>query len=686
MTTVAELNPASYTDVVNNIAGLNSYIANVILILFSLVGVFLTIFYLNRNKDSELKYQPLYFIFIIIWFGATFYASSKGVRFIMLMIPAFAIAFGVAVGVFTHYVAKLFAYMDIKKGNKLLAAIIIIIIAMSFIQLWPTATNGLYGKARIASENTVPNHDDSWVNMIYGIRDDSKPTAIINSWWDFGHEFMYFSDRGVTFDGAHQTGYGAYFIGKTLLTADENEARGILRMLDCGQNDAYDELTKIVGNDVHAVYIINKLILIRDRADAKTFLTHEMEILNNDSDALPVTIPPLTDEQAELVLSKTHCDAPQDYFIASEDMIGKAGVWGHFGSWDFNKAEMYLLTSSTKTSDEGITLLEQNYSLDKTNASRIYYEIKSTAADQWIASWPGYVSSETSCTLIGKDTVICPQIGFMYNSTSGKSTIQTQQGTMIPTSIVFTDSAGKFREQKFENATFPYSISFINKDGSYSAILSYPEIARSMFNRMFFFNGAGFQCFNQFRHDKSVTGEDYYTYKVDWSCLEKSNSNGESVMKNKNNPVVVMETNMGNIELELYEDVAPITAGNFLNLTKKGYYNNLIFHRVIDGFMIQGGDPKGDGTGGPGYTIKDEFAKGLAFDKKGILAMANSGPNTGGSQFFITLAPTEWLDGKHAIFGQVILGMDVVEKIGKVQIDSKDGPITPVIMKKVYVK
>ena len=150
-------------------------------------------------------------------------------------------------------------------------------------------------------------------------------------------------------------------------------------------------------------------------------------------------------------------------------------------------------------------------------------------------------------------------------------------------------------------------------------------------------------------------------------------------------PVATFETSMGTFKIELFYDLAPKTCRNFMDLAGKKFYDNVVFHRVIDGFMIQGGDPEGTGRGGPGYVIPDEFGAGLKHDKPGILSMANAGPNTGGSQFFITLAPTPWLDGKHAIFGKVTSGMDVVEAIGKVKTAPGDKPITPVVIKKLFV-
>lgn len=167
-----------------------------------------------------------------------------------------------------------------------------------------------------------------------------------------------------------------------------------------------------------------------------------------------------------------------------------------------------------------------------------------------------------------------------------------------------------------------------------------------------------------------------------FSCLLVTEANAA---QKPQRPSATFETSMGTFKVELFTDLAPKTCRNFMNLADRKYFDNVIFHRVIDNFMIQGGDPTGTGHGGPGYKIPDEFGAGLKHDKAGYLSMANAGPNTGGSQFFVTLAATPWLDGKHAIFGRVTSGMDVVEAIGKVKTGSNDKPVTDVVIKKLFI-
>ena len=144
-------------------------------------------------------------------------------------------------------------------------------------------------------------------------------------------------------------------------------------------------------------------------------------------------------------------------------------------------------------------------------------------------------------------------------------------------------------------------------------------------------------------------------------------------------------TNQGNFKVELFAGQAPITVNNFVFLADGGFYNGLIFHRVIDDFMIQGGDPQGTGSGGPGYQFQDEIVASLVFDSAGILAMANAGPNTNGSQFFITTVPTPHLNGNHTIFGQVIEGQDVVDAISRVDTNNQNRPLNSVTIENVEI-
>jgi peptidyl-prolyl cis-trans isomerase A (cyclophilin A) len=151
------------------------------------------------------------------------------------------------------------------------------------------------------------------------------------------------------------------------------------------------------------------------------------------------------------------------------------------------------------------------------------------------------------------------------------------------------------------------------------------------------------------------------------------------------NRIALVTTNLGTFQIELFEDRAPETTKNFIDLVEKGYYDGIVFHRIIEGFMIQGGCPTGNGTGGPGYTIPDEFHSELSHDSEGVLSMANAGPNTGGSQFFVTLAPTAWLDGKHAVFGKVVEGLETIRTIGTTATGPGDRPLEPIVMESVSI-
>ncbi len=149
--------------------------------------------------------------------------------------------------------------------------------------------------------------------------------------------------------------------------------------------------------------------------------------------------------------------------------------------------------------------------------------------------------------------------------------------------------------------------------------------------------------------------------------------------------VANIRTNQGNFTVKLFANQTPVTVNNFVYLAQQGFYDGLIFHRVIEGFMIQGGDPTGTGGGGPGYVFQDEIVPGLVFDAPGKLAMANAGPGTNGSQFFITVAATDWLTGNHTIFGEVTEGLGVVNAISRVDTNSQDAPLQRVVIERIDI-
>ena len=162
----------------------------------------------------------------------------------------------------------------------------------------------------------------------------------------------------------------------------------------------------------------------------------------------------------------------------------------------------------------------------------------------------------------------------------------------------------------------------------------------------------------------------------------------KDILQSKDNPIVTLKTNQGDIEIELFPKIAPKAVKNFIELSKKDYYDGVIFHRVIKGFMIQGGDPTGTGRGGEsiyGGVFENEYAPNVTFDKPGIVAMANAGKNTNGSQFFITTAPTSHLNGGYTIFGHVIKGYDVVQKIENTPTQRGDRPVKEQVIKDVSI-
>lgn len=484
LTTVAEFNAIPLSDIVNQMGGI---------VLFSLgiVGILLTILV---KKDG--KRDVLYAAFLTVWFIGTAYSFTKGVRFSILMVPAFAIALGIAMGlIYKHASAWISREMHMPSfGSR---AIIALILLMFF--LFPV---NIVAGAHNTAKSTVPMADDAWYESLTAIKNDDTD-GIITSWWDFGHWFVTIAQRRVTFDGADQERKIVY-VGKSLLTSSEEESVGILRMLNCGQNKAPVLLSEYMNNDTaEAISTINH-ILVQDKSAAQKTL---------ESKGLDAT-------ETAAILNLTHCDnlLPQ-YYITSEDMVGKSGVWAHFGGWDFDKATMFNVAKN-KPYPEATAFLMSRYNMTQEQADATYYEVIGLdSADSWVSPWPSYQGT-AQCERSG-DLVQCANsnIGIQINLTSHDALIPTNQGTKHPESVLYATTTG-LAERKFNDSTLAISVALVPDGKGYYAVFSDPRLVDSMFTRLFFYEGHGTRHFELLSDKTTLTGSRILVWKVNWDTQD----------------------------------------------------------------------------------------------------------------------------------------------------------------------
>ena len=325
-TTVAELNPASFSTVVNSTGGN-------IFFLIAILGIILNFVMKRKNREANIKIG----ILLTLWFVGTIYASTKGVRFILLLIPAFSLAFGTSMGII-YSKASQWISKSLKIDANISKATIAILLLLLLIQ-------PLRGAA-LTAKHEIPSMNDAWYNTLTKIKTNTSEDSIINSWWDFGHWFITLGDRRVTFDGAGQDQYMAHWVGKSLLADDEKKTAAILRMVDCGNNNAFWALDEALNDTVLEIDILNEIIML-ERGAAKIKLLEYV-----------------SEEKAEEVLRYSHCTPPDNYYITSDDMVGKSGVWAHFGSWNFNRASMYQSVKKLNA-EKGTELLKNKFNLDE---------------------------------------------------------------------------------------------------------------------------------------------------------------------------------------------------------------------------------------------------------------------------------------------------------------------------------
>jgi len=488
-TTVAELNSASFNTIQNSVGG-------TLFFMIAIIGIILMFTLEKKRKESHIQMS----ILLTLWFAGTMYASKSGVRFILLLIPAFAVAFGISIGLIYKKINEI-APKTLGINKKVSQGIMILLVLILLIQPLQAAHS--------VAKYEIPSMNDAWYSTLNKIKTETAEDSIINSWWDFGHWFITIGDRRVTFDGAGQDRHMAYWIGRSLLSSEQEKTKGILRMVDCGNNNAFWALNNNLNDTPKSIDILNNIILL-DSSSAK------IELLKY-----------LSDENAEEILRYSHCSPPDNYYITSEDMVGKTGVWSHFGSWDFNRASMYQDVKPLKE-NEATILLKEKYNLDIETANKYYYEIQNTEADYWISPWPNYVSGEKSCGTDEEENIICntnigdQQFQFIIDPITLETKLNANE-KVYPSSIVYATEK-EIVEKKFDNPQFPYSIAIIpQENGNFKSVIMSPELAMSTFTKLFFFKGHGQECFSLFNSAQQVTGGRIYTWKVDWDCQQETN-------------------------------------------------------------------------------------------------------------------------------------------------------------------
>jgi asparagine N-glycosylation enzyme membrane subunit Stt3 len=499
-----------YMVILNNPDAVGDFVFVVLLALPIFGKMIFNLFVYDEKTLSE-KIDIKYASLVLIWAAATIFSSTRGVRFVMLAMPAFALGVGVAAGTLMRVITRYFTE-TLGVNKRIITPVIAIILFFVFVTS-PVSGN-LYERGRATSLQQVPSMNDAWYSTLKGIDADAPKDAIIGSWWDFGHWFKAIANRSVYFDGASQTAKAAHWIGNALLTSNETVALGGMRMLACGRDDAYNLLEAEFG-PVNAVATLNDLFGL-SRADARVYLT-DKEL---DTDTI------------ESVVDATLCEPPAVYFITSEDMVGKAGVWGHFGSWDFRRAEIYNRVNNLPPA-QGVELLMSDYGYSDEQAQSLYNEIVIADPNQWISPWPGYLGSGTGCAK-RDDLHLClmsvqgGQLNLVFNATSKEAYILGQENAELrPRRISYVDESGRFIVKEYNPAQLQFGFTFIKNGENYAAVMMDPLQTGSMFTRMFFHNGAGVGHFEKFNDVRGITGGRIITWKVNWDSFISSLENGE---------------------------------------------------------------------------------------------------------------------------------------------------------------
>ncbi|MBN2459192.1 hypothetical protein JXB28_02815 [Candidatus Woesearchaeota archaeon] len=519
-----------------------------LLLLIAPIAAIIVLLLFDKTHGEKLAVDIKPAILLTIWFVGMMLAGTKGVRFILMVIPAFSIAIGVAIGYLHQYIAGMLK-SEFKISEKITKPAIFILLC--FLLVTPIRAGISTG------ESFTPSMTLGWWDTLLKIKAESQPDAIINSWWDFGHWFKYVADRRVTVDGSGQHYQLAHWMGTVLVSDDENKAVNTLRMLDCGSFESYEMIFAEKKDVLESVKLI-KTIIMQDEPEA-------MKTLEDAG---------LSKESIDEIISRVFCSPPENYLITSGDMVGKAGVWAHFGLWDFERAYM-IREVKPKDPDEGIAILKEKFNYDDNEATTLYYELQALQSDRemndWISPWPNYLGGQwTPCKVLndelnttsGEDvedgdnateivasdensdekskglmacsigseisrdnqarTVIEAAILDLNNYKNASliigsydlaSNYRLGSGRIIPAAFVIFNDDGIERVE-LENSSFPYDV-LIDMVENRSMIAD-SRLSLSLFTKLFYLDGRYTTHFEKFSETTDMTGTRISVWKVKW--------------------------------------------------------------------------------------------------------------------------------------------------------------------------
>ncbi|MCB9358463.1 hypothetical protein H6503_00895 [Candidatus Woesearchaeota archaeon] len=462
--------------------------------------------------DEDKQHHIFTGIILTLWFLATLYATTKGVRFALIVVPSISIAIGCCIELIYKKVIELFS--DSYEGKSILSIKAVLIIILLLIPV------GAAMDSYKVSESFIPNYNAAWDTALGNIKDNSQEDAIVNSWWDFGHWFKYRTERGVTLDGATQNGPQLHWLGKLLMTDDEKVSRGILRMLDCGANTAFDIVVNTTEDVPVAVDIINEIIVEDDTEKVR-------EILSEYG---------ISEYDIGRILENSHCDAPENFLITSNDMISKAGVWAHFGSWNFYKAEIAQMNLVGMSRDEIVqNLTSRKYrNMTENEIDKMYNELSRLTSDEavnaWIAPWPSFYGDST-CVRSGEEFT-CDN-GIVFNIDAKDCSVNTSNGMLHPTKCSYVDGNEIVIKEYQDNLLMLDgreigAMLWPQSDNVWTLSFMHPNLVGSMFIRLYWMQGHGLKSFDKFDEQRSPLGSVIYTWKVDWEGKSENSVYGTS--------------------------------------------------------------------------------------------------------------------------------------------------------------